>query len=118
MRACLIASLAAQGSFVGYLNLRLIYIIDVELGIVNPNITGDRGHDLKSRRRFMPEFKVKVAVEALREQRTTAELEQRNWVHPSGLGAPRRDGCVWDGSAAAAGGSRGGGADVQVWRAE
>ncbi len=44
----------------------------------------------KSRRRFTPEFKAKVAVEALREQRTTAELAQRHRVHPTQVAAWKR----------------------------
>ena len=36
-----------------------------------------------TRRRFTPEFKAKVALEALRGQRTTTEIAQHYGVHPN-----------------------------------
>ncbi len=44
----------------------------------------------KNRRWFTAAFKANVALDALREQHTTAELAQRHRVHPSQLVAPKR----------------------------
>ncbi len=44
----------------------------------------------KNRRRFTAEFKAKVALDALREQQTTAELAHRHRVHPSQIAAWKR----------------------------
>ncbi len=44
----------------------------------------------KNRRRFTAAFNAKVALDALREQHTTAELAQRHWVHPSQVVAWKR----------------------------
>ncbi len=44
----------------------------------------------KNRRRFTAAFKAKVAMDAPREQHTTAELAQRHRVHPSQVVAWKR----------------------------
>lgn len=38
---------------------------------------------MKTRRRFTPEFKAKVALEAIRNERTLSELAARYEVHPN-----------------------------------
>lgn len=38
---------------------------------------------MKTRRRFSAEFKAKVALEAIREERTVSELAARHQLHPN-----------------------------------
>ena len=45
---------------------------------------------MKTRRRFTSEFKAKVALEALRNERTVAELAAKYEVHPNLIGLWKR----------------------------
>jgi transposase-like protein len=49
------------------------------------------------RKKYSPEFKAKVALAALRNEQTTAELSQRFGVHPTMIAAWKR--ALLDGSA-------------------
>jgi len=44
----------------------------------------------RKRRQFTPEFKAKVALEALKEQKTVAELATQYGVHPNQIGQWKR----------------------------
>ena len=43
-----------------------------------------------NRKKYSPEFKAKVALAALRNEQTTAELSQRFGVHPTMIAASKR----------------------------
>lgn len=45
----------------------------------------------KSRRKFKPEFKVKVVIEALKERESLAELSTRFEVHPNQISLWKRE---------------------------
>lgn len=45
----------------------------------------------KTRRRFSPEFKAKVALEAIREHETLAELSRRLEIHPNQIAKWKRE---------------------------
>ena len=44
----------------------------------------------KKRRKFTPEFKARVALEALKEQKTAAQLATQYGVHPTQIGLWKR----------------------------
>ena len=48
------------------------------------------GYDLRTRRRFTADFKAKVALEALRGDRTVQEIAGRHKVHPNQVSAWKR----------------------------
>lgn len=61
----------------------------------------------KTRRNFSPEFKAKVAIEALREQQTLSELAAKYELHPNQISDWKKQllggaGAVFDGKASAA----------------
>jgi len=45
----------------------------------------------KTRRRFTPEFKAKVALEAVREVQTVADLARRYEIHPNQISKWKRE---------------------------
>ena len=45
----------------------------------------------KSRRKFQPEFKAKVAIEALKERESLTELSKRFEVHPNQISQWKRE---------------------------
>jgi transposase-like protein len=45
----------------------------------------------KSRRKFQPEFKAKLAIEALKERESLAELSKRFEVHPNQISLWNRE---------------------------
>lgn len=46
---------------------------------------------MKKKRNPSPEFKAKVALEAIREEMTLADLSKKYGVHPTQIGTWRRD---------------------------
>ena len=46
---------------------------------------------MKSRRKFTPEFKAKVAISAIKEQMTAAELAKKYDLHPTQIGSWKKD---------------------------
>ena len=51
-------------------------------------------------KRYSAEFKAKVALEAIREELTTAELAKKYGIHPTRFGLPLSGGPVSDGMVA------------------
>jgi len=50
---------------------------------------------MTKRRRFTADFKAKVALEALRGDKTIQEIAARNKVHPNQVSAPSQTPCIW-----------------------
>jgi len=69
------------------------------------------GYEMAKRRRFTADFKAKVALEALRGDRTIQEIAARHKVHPNQVSAWKRQavdglGAVFSGRAEKAGSER------------
>jgi transposase len=66
------------------------------------------GYAMRTRRRFTAEFKAKVALEALRGDRTIQEIASKHHVHPNQVSAWKRQAMDGLGAVFSSGGERAG----------